>query len=46
MAQFRDQFRTEDLDRDLATVPPVFSEIDGGHPADAEHTLEAVPVVE
>ena len=36
------ELRLEQLDGDLAAVPQVVGEIDGGHPAAADHALDAV----
>ncbi len=40
------EFGPEDLDRDLALVPEVLREVDGGHAAGADLPLDAVAVSE
>ena len=37
---------TQDLDRDVAVVPEVLSQVNGGHPARAQLALDAVAIGE
>ena len=41
-----DEFGVDDLDGDLAAVPEVLGEVDGGHAALAELALDAIAVSE
>jgi hypothetical protein len=43
-ADHRRELRVQDLERDLAVMPDVFGEVDGGHPARTELALDAVLV--